>query len=330
MPRLRLHHCLLWFAGLLVGGLAGCVIIPTPEHGLLEGRGKIEAADIAFLRQGETRREEVVLRFGEPDLILDHDAILVYRWEVSHGYWAVGAQGGAAGGPIGKTYLFMLEFDADGRLKRFETSGSIWKSPKARLDQWAPREAEKLSRLPVYVINPVPQVRAQGDPSLRPADPVRCQMGEFRPVGKAPAADRIIGHMTAFGVIIADVQTRRPVADVVRAAVAAGLEAAGCRLASENAAILVTAEIAELGVAASVGLWAWEVVGSLDVTLKLHAPSRALEPLCRRYQSRQTVKTTNGPAEEDFDRVVRVCLEDLQRQMAADAALAQALGGPRP
>jgi hypothetical protein len=320
----------LWFAALLLGGLVGCVIIPTPEHGLLEGRGKIDAADIAFLRQGETRREEVVLRFGEPDLILDQDAILVYRWEVSHGYWFVGGQGGAAGGPIGKTYLFMLEFDAGGRLKRFETSGSIWKSPKVRLDQWTPPEAEKLSRPPVYVINPVPQIRTQRYPSLRPANPVRCQMGEFRPEGKAPATDRNIGHMTAFGVILADVETRRPVADVVRATVAAGLEAVGCEIVTENADIVVSADIAELGVSTSVGLWTWEAVGSLDVTLKLYAPAPALDPLCRRYQSRQIVKTTNGPGEEDFDRVVRACLEDLQRQMAADAALVQALGRRRP
>lgn len=50
----------------------GCVIIPTPEHGLLEGRGKIEATDLAFLKKAETERQEVLLRFGEPDLILDH------------------------------------------------------------------------------------------------------------------------------------------------------------------------------------------------------------------------------------------------------------------
>lgn len=115
------RSCVLFATFVFLGVLTGCVVIPTPEHTLLEGRGKIEEADMAFLERAKTTREDVLLRFGEPDLILNQDRILVYHWAVSHGYWFVGAYYTGAGGPIPKDYLFMLEFDEDrpqgGRLR---------------------------------------------------------------------------------------------------------------------------------------------------------------------------------------------------------------------
>ncbi len=137
-----IRRCLLLLACIFLAVFAGCIVIPipTPEHGLLEGRGEIAESDISFLKEGETTREEVVLRFGEPDLVLHDQRILVYHWEVVHGYVyvAVGGPGGAAGDeePIPKTYLIMLEFDEKGRLKRFERSGSIWRGAETRINEW--------------------------------------------------------------------------------------------------------------------------------------------------------------------------------------------------
>lgn len=141
--RSKVCDCFLFVTCLLLGFLTGCVIIPTPEHTLLEGRGKIEESDMVFLENAKTTREEVLLRFGEPDLVLDKDRILVYHWAVSHGYWFVGAYYTGAGGPIPKDYLFMLEFDEEGMLKRYDRSGRIWASAQARIDKWTPRGIDK-------------------------------------------------------------------------------------------------------------------------------------------------------------------------------------------
>ncbi len=110
-------------ACLILVSVPGCIIIPMPEHDLLAGRGKIGEEDIAFLKIGETSREDVVLRFGEPDVILFDQRILAYSWAVSVGYAAVFAPGGG-GAPLGKHYLFMLEFDDEGKLRRGEINSS--------------------------------------------------------------------------------------------------------------------------------------------------------------------------------------------------------------
>jgi hypothetical protein len=110
----------------------GCMIIPTPESGLLAGRGKIEEADIAFLKVGVTTRENVLLRFGEPDAVLHDQRILAYYWAVSVGYIIVYN----AGAEIPKNYLFILEFDDAGLLKRAEISASGWNTIEARLNKW--------------------------------------------------------------------------------------------------------------------------------------------------------------------------------------------------
>ena len=116
----------------------GCMIIPTPESGLLAGRGKIEEADIAFLKVGVTTRENVLLRFGEPDAVLHDQRILAYYWAVSVGYIIVYN----AGGEIPKYYLFILEFDDAGLLKQAEISASGWDTIEARLNKWV-RSTEK-------------------------------------------------------------------------------------------------------------------------------------------------------------------------------------------
>ena len=59
---MRRSYWLLPLLGLLV---AGCV--PTVEHGLLAGRAEITKQDIRSLKVGNTTREDVLLRFGEPD-----------------------------------------------------------------------------------------------------------------------------------------------------------------------------------------------------------------------------------------------------------------------
>ena len=131
------------FACLLSALIAGCVPIPTKEHGLITGRGQILAEDVTSLENGKTSREEVLLKFGEPSLVLNNQKTLVYRWTVSAGgYIGVVVMPMAAapvGGDITKDYLVILEFDGEGRLVRFERSGR-WGSSQSRINEWIPSE----------------------------------------------------------------------------------------------------------------------------------------------------------------------------------------------
>jgi hypothetical protein len=116
---------------------AGCMIIPMPEHGILAGRGKIDAAERNSISTGATSREDVLLRFGEPDAVIDDERIFVYYWVVSIGKFMIGGgYGPATVDEIPKYYLFTLEFDEKGRLKRagVESDWSIWWTAARVLD----------------------------------------------------------------------------------------------------------------------------------------------------------------------------------------------------
>lgn len=327
LPHIRIHGFLLGLACWYSGLLGACMVIPTHEHALLEGRGRIEAADMAFLEQAGTTRADVALRFGEPDLILSRDRILVYHWAVSHGYWFVGGYTAAAAGPISKDYLLVLEFDENGVLRRFEPSGSIWTSAQSRIDPWIPPDTMKPPPpgRQVFIIDPTPRPlpRAAG-----PVMPVRVQMGVFRRIGDESAPEDFLGYnRAAFGVIVAEVRTCRPILDIVRAAVFDQLESAGHSVVAAGAPVTVTGELAKFHAMTTIDFSSWDAVSALDLTVTLHAPDKP-DTLVRRYHSRQIVKTLFGPDKEDFELAARACLEDLQRQMSADEKLAEAFKAP--
>lgn len=118
-------------------GFVGCLFIPTPEHDLV-GRGEINESDLAILTIGKTTIEDVLLRFGEPYLVFQDQSILIYHWRVSqHGIVAPGG-----GAPFFKYYLFMLEFDEDGYLKRFELGGRFSGGFQDRIDKWIQQDSE--------------------------------------------------------------------------------------------------------------------------------------------------------------------------------------------
>ena len=122
--------------------VTGCVVLPTPEHGLIEGRGMIDRKTQATLHPGVTTREEVLLQFGEPDAALRQQEVFVYYWSRVQGYFAYAVAGGysgaAGGGPIGRVHLFLIEFDKTGRVKRFEETGPhMMQLPSDRADEWA-------------------------------------------------------------------------------------------------------------------------------------------------------------------------------------------------
>jgi hypothetical protein len=313
-------------------GFTGCVVIPTPEHGLLEGRGKIDESDIAFLSVSKTTHEDVLLRFGEPDWVLHDQRILIYHWSVSHGYWLVGGPPGAVGGTIPKNYLFMLDFDEEGRLKRFNRSGSIWTSEKSRIDKWIPPDFEKPSSKSrkIIMIDPIPKANSQTvilDTEFRPT---RFWVGEFRDSRNSPHTGNFIGHEKAFGLIAADIHICRSATDIARAAVAKQLQIMGHQLVYKDADVAVIGEVAEFGVTTPMNLSTWDAIGSLDVILEVQLVKGSDSKIIRRYKAKHVSKkglfSTSGLSGIDFEQVMRACLEDMQRQMASDKELARLLG----
>lgn len=319
---------LVGLACLLLAAVPGCIIIPTPESILLEGRGAIEASDATFLVVGQVRREDVLLRFGEPDRMAGEGRVLVYHWARAQGWLFVGAYPGGAVMPIPKHRYFVLEFDAAGLLERYEFLDKLPASlcgPKCDRPVLAGPERQ------VIVVNPVPAWPAEADRVPAVAAPLRLAMGEFRRAEAGDAAPESLGQVKSFGIAIADVRAARPVAEFVRAAVAAELAQAGHELVSaEEAEILVTGEIAPFGITTPMRKsLALDVAASLDVTLRFSCAGSSRELLERRFQATERY----GPAEPvtaaELQYVTNACLEKLQRQLREDAGVAALLAaGP--
>lgn len=114
---------------------------------------------------------------------------------------------------------------------------------------------------------------------------------------------------------------------MVRSAIIAQMETAGHRLVDHDGEIVMTGDLAEFGVTTPVSLSSWDAVGSLDITVRFRSSSPPHDLLIRRYQSKHLSRTVLGPSKEDFEQVMRACLEDMQRQMASDGELKMLLSG---
>jgi uncharacterized lipoprotein YajG len=331
-----IRRCFPFLACIFLVVLVGCVVIPTPEHDLLEGRGKIDESDIAFLTLSKTTREEVLLRFGEPDLVLHDNRILIYRWMVSAGYWAilVGNMGA-----IPKDYWFMLEFDGEGRLKRFKRSGSKGSGSFSRIDDWTPLNSKKLSgifgeRRNNIFIDPIPSTCAQTATLDIESRPTRFRIGEFFDNRASPHTGTFIGYIeySSANTLSANVETCRPANVMIRAAVTNQLQAMGHKLVSKDADVTITGKITKFEVTTSQNWPKYVFLGSLDVILEVQ-PSAGTNPKnIRRYKAKAKNVSTKSFAwnyseiEDIYEQIMQACLEDMQRQIASDAELARLLG----
>lgn len=105
------------FLALAISGVAGCVVIPTPTTPLMG----IPAEQRDALRPGETRRADLLMRYGEPEIRLDNDRILVYRWKRMRAAIVTYLLTGI---PITDAEALFLEFGPDGRLLRLSTTNA--------------------------------------------------------------------------------------------------------------------------------------------------------------------------------------------------------------
>jgi len=95
----------------------GCLIWPFPTGSLLSGRGRIQPDYTAPLEIGKATREDVLLRLGEPDVVLDNGAVYIYRWTEVRGFFALFGQNNAVVIPFPGHRGLRLEFDAESRLR---------------------------------------------------------------------------------------------------------------------------------------------------------------------------------------------------------------------
>lgn len=94
----------------------GCLIWPFPTGDLLSGRGRIQPEYSAPLEIGKATRDDVLLRLGEPDEVLNAGAVYIYRWTEARGFIAFGGYGGAVAIPFPGHRHLRLEFNAESRL----------------------------------------------------------------------------------------------------------------------------------------------------------------------------------------------------------------------
>jgi len=117
----------IFFALVLVLFSSACIVIPTPEH---RDHGRVPCDDekTTFMVKDTTSKEEVLLKLGEPDLVLNRERIFVYRWEMVAAYFFVGGYYAATGGPIQRPHFLILEFDDKNMVVRHEVRASVFSS----------------------------------------------------------------------------------------------------------------------------------------------------------------------------------------------------------
>jgi hypothetical protein len=104
-------------------GTVSCVVIPMPTA----SRGEIPPHQREALKVGETTRAEVVMLYGVPELRLDGDRVLVYRWNRERAAIVSVVNPLGAYIPITDAEALFLEFRGDGKLSRVGTS-TAWQS----------------------------------------------------------------------------------------------------------------------------------------------------------------------------------------------------------
>jgi len=104
------------FQILALVGFLSCIAIPTPWTD-----DKISEEDISEFTQGISTKDDILKKFGDPDLILDvgnQEGVFVYKWERLIGIWLLAGNTGAVGGPINSDKVLLVFFDEKHHIKR--------------------------------------------------------------------------------------------------------------------------------------------------------------------------------------------------------------------
>jgi len=69
---------------------AGCIILPIPtlEHSSSHtSRSPIKEEKLEFIEVGSTKKEEIFLNLGDPDIVSEEQKVFEYMWMTKTGYW---------------------------------------------------------------------------------------------------------------------------------------------------------------------------------------------------------------------------------------------------
>jgi outer membrane protein assembly factor BamE (lipoprotein component of BamABCDE complex) len=77
-------------------------------------RGPVDDEALSFLRVGTTTKEDILLEFGNPTNCYDNEKTFRYCWTIAYGMCIFLPI------PISKSYCFLVEFDEQGILKKYE------------------------------------------------------------------------------------------------------------------------------------------------------------------------------------------------------------------
>lgn len=298
----------------LLAGAPGC-FVPTPESNLLWGRGVVPKKATASFREGETTREEVLLRLGAPDLVTGGERIFVYGWGVQVG--AVVIWQGSV--PIPASRCVVLEFDPGGRLRRLQRfDGSDTWSPRVQVEEalraWPSPEGGGLGDL-VVGIDPLPDLWTSFPAPSDAASASRIRVGEFRDARPAPYAGTLIGRQWEGTIGGADIHAPRPAGEIVKALVARQLERDGGQRDERGVDWTLTGAVEVFKAEQS----------AVELEIAVEARSSAAPPavLLRRYRSTAARSALTGIGLED---TLRRALLDLQEQVSGDWILKKRLG----
>lgn len=102
---------------LVAAAVGGCVAFPVPVTPVLD----IPREQRETLKVGETKRADILMRYGKPELRLEADRVLVYRWDRERGHVLIIL---APDLPIRvrDSEALLLAFDARGTLLRIGTT----------------------------------------------------------------------------------------------------------------------------------------------------------------------------------------------------------------
>ena len=95
--------------------LSSCIVIPTPWTD-----DKISKEEISIITPGLSTKDDVLNKFGEPDVIWeigDQERVFVYKWERLRAIWILAGGYNATGGSINTDEALLILFDETDHVK---------------------------------------------------------------------------------------------------------------------------------------------------------------------------------------------------------------------
>jgi hypothetical protein len=97
-----------------------CIIIPVSPHVKL-GRSEVETSKISFIKIDTTKREDLLLKLGEPDGVALNEKVFIYHWTNVVAWYGVSGGGGvAATGDISREEYFLVGFNEHNTVRKKE------------------------------------------------------------------------------------------------------------------------------------------------------------------------------------------------------------------